>query len=85
MLEIICAIIAWKSKYLPNEIIKPLFTSDNGLNSSICYNNSLKIRVKFDGSCLKQDKVIFTPKAILNFYFVSEVSLWPYYVLLIFH
>ena len=80
MLEISSTIIAWKSKSLPNEIIKPPVTSDNSLNSSICYNNSVKIRVKFDGSCLKQDKVTFTPKAILNFYFVSEVILWPYYV-----
>ena len=68
MLEISSTIKAWKSKYLPNEIIKPPVTSDNSLNSSICYNNSVKIRVKFDGSCLKQEKVTFTPKAILKFF-----------------
>ena len=64
------------SKYrrLPNEGVK----SDSFLNPAIYYNDNSKIRVKFDGSCLKQDiKVTFTPKAILNFYIVYKMNIWP--------
>ena len=48
------------------EIIKPS-TSDKNIPPIIYYNNSVKIQVKFNGSCLKQDKVAFTPKVIQTF------------------
>ena len=33
-----------------------------------------KIRVKFNGSCLKQDKITYAYKTILNIYIVYEIS-----------
>ena len=43
-------------------------------NPEINYINNAKIRFKFDGSCLKQDKLTFTPKAALKFYIVFEIN-----------
>ena len=49
----------WKSKGLSDEIIKSPTTSENSLLPSLsCTGN--KTRVKFDGYCLKQEKITFT-------------------------
>ena len=50
-------IVAWQSKGLPNEKMKPSTASNNSLSQKLKWHNS-KIRVEFKGSCLKQDKVI---------------------------
>ena len=57
----------WKSKGLSDEIIKPT-TSDNSLlqHSYI----GAKTRVKFDGSCFKQDKITFTLEKTVKMYTV---------------
>ena len=34
--------------------------------------------MKFDGQCLKQGKVTFTPKNVVNTYIVYEINLWVY-------
>ena len=52
-------ILGWKSKRLSDEKIKPAATSDSNLPPIIKYYN-IKSQVKFDGSYLKQDKVIFS-------------------------
>ena len=62
---------------MSDESPKSPSTSDNILNTEINYISNAKIRVKFDGSCLKQEKLTFTDKAILNFCIFSEISLWP--------
>ena len=36
------------------------------------------MRLKFDRNCLKQDKITFTPKAVLNFNIVFKINLWPH-------
>ena len=56
----------WESKGLSGERIKPPATSDNSLNPEINYTDSFIIRVKFDWSCLKEEKVAFDHKTILN-------------------
>ena len=38
------------------------------------YNS--KIRVEFKGSCLKQDKVSFTPNSVVNLFIVYELGRW---------
>ena len=63
----------WKSKELSNEIIKTPTTSDNFLNSLLDYVGT-KIRVKFSGSCLKQDKATHNHGTIVNIYIVYEIS-----------
>ena len=45
----------WKSKGLSDESIKPPATSDNSLSPLIDYLGD-KIRLKFNGGCLKQPK-----------------------------
>ena len=49
-------ILAWKIKRLSDESIKPSNTSDNSLAPALKSIGN-KTRVKFDGGCLKQDKL----------------------------
>ena len=37
-----------------------------------------KIQVKSDGSCLKQKKVIFHHKTVVNIYVVHDINLWRF-------
>ena len=54
-------ISAWKSKGLSDESIKSPSTSVNSLAPSLTYIGT-KRRVKFVGSCLKQDEITFIHK-----------------------
>ena len=56
---------AWKSNWL----------SDNKLSPLLSYINT-KIRIKFIENCLKQDKITFTHKSLVNIYIVYEINLW---------
>ena len=71
-------ISAWISKGLSDESINLPATSDNSLAPSLnCIGT--ETRVKFDGSCLKQDKNTFANgKAVTtyNVYVVNEINLW---------
>ena len=60
-------VIVSKFKGLQRESIKPPATWDNSLNPRLRYNDHPKIPVKFNGNCLKQEKVTFTPNTILIF------------------
>ena len=66
-------ISSWKSKGLSDAIIKPPTTSDNSLAPALSYIGN-KTRVKFDGGCLKQDKITFIHGTIVNIYIVYEIS-----------
>ena len=50
-------VLSWQSKGLSANTIKPPNTSKNSPTPAISYYYAGKIRVKFTGSCLKQDKV----------------------------
>ena len=71
-------ISAWISKGLSDESINLPATSDNSLAPSLnCIGT--ETRVKFDGSCLKQDKITFAngkAVTICNVYVVYEMNLW---------
>ena len=70
-------ISAWKSKGLPDESIRPPATSDNSFIPSLdCIG--VRTRAKFVGQCLKQDKITFPHKKIVNIYIVFEINLWPF-------
>ena len=58
-------ILPWKSKGLSDESIKPPSTRFNKLNPLLYYVGT-KIRVKFEGSCLKQGAVLFNHEKIVN-------------------
>ena len=49
-------ISGWKSKRLSDKIIKPPSTTNNSLAPALSYFGT-KTRLKFNGSCLKQDKI----------------------------
>ena len=57
---------------MSDELIKPPSTPDNSLASALFYNGT-KTRVKFSGSCLKQDKITFTHGTIVNIYIVCGI------------
>ena len=59
-------IIAWKSKGLSGENIKPTL-SDNSLTPRMVFSVT-KIKVKFDRSCLKQEKITFNHKSVIILY-----------------
>ena len=63
----------WKSKGLSNESIKAISTSDIRLNPTISYYGT-KIRVKFTGGCLKQWKISYTHRKVVNIYIVYELG-----------
>ena len=69
-------ISSWKSKGLSDKSIKPPSTSDNSLFLLIDYLGN-KIKLKFNGSCLKQPKLSnqYTYKTIVNIYIVLLVLL----------
>ena len=56
-----------------NEVIKPPATSNNSFTPKLCYTSD-KTFLEFNGSCLEQDKVTFTPVNIVNIYIVYEIN-----------
>ena len=50
--------LVYKSKELSDESIKPPATSDNSLSAGTLFSGT-KLLLKFDGSCLKQEKSNF--------------------------
>ena len=66
-------ISSWKSKGLSAENIKPFLTSDNSLTPLTDYYNN-NIRVKFNGSILRQPKVTYTHRKSVNIYIVYELG-----------
>ena len=70
-------ISAQKSKGLSDENVKPPAASNNSLDLSLNHNNT-KLQVQFDGHCLKQHKVTFTHKQVVNIYIVYNINLCSY-------
>ena len=60
-----------------NKVIKSPSISDNSLAHLLSYIGT-KTKVKFGGSCLKQDKHTFTHKNIVNIYTGYEINLYNY-------
>ena len=65
-------ILSWKPKGLSDKTIKLPVTSVNSINPLINYVND-KIRLKFNGSCLKQPKISHTHGKVVNVYIVYEL------------
>ena len=66
-------ILSWKSKGLIDESIKPPSTYNKLLTPSVDYVGT-KARVKFNGDCLKQEKITFNHGKIVNIYIVYEIE-----------
>ena len=67
------SIIARQVKGLSNEKIWPLTISNNSLCPKLKCHNS-KIRVEFEGSCLKPDKVTFIINNVVNLFIVYKLD-----------
>ena len=59
-----------------NEKIKPPITANHNLSPKLIWMNNSKIRVRFRGSCLKQDKITFTPRNVVHLFIVYESDVW---------
>ena len=64
----------WKPKGSSDETINSIKTSDYGITPYLSYYDTNKIRVKFDGGCLKQDQGTLLHGGIVNIYIVYEIS-----------
>ena len=58
---------------MSDEIIKPPTTSNKRLAPELSYFG-IKTRVKFNGSCLKQDKITYTFRTKVNIYIFYELN-----------
>ena len=63
----------WKSKGLSNEIITAPSEPNNFLNSSLEYLG-VKLKVRFSGSCLKQNAITYNHGKSVNIYIVYEIN-----------
>ena len=63
----------WKSKGLSDEIINSIETPNYSITPNLDYYGT-KTRVKFNGSCLKQNKVTFNHRKVVNIYIVYELN-----------
>ena len=66
-------ILSWKYKGLSDETIKTPTTSNKMLNPSVDYVGTKTI-IKFNGDCLKEDKIAFNYGKIVNTYIVYEIE-----------
>ena len=57
---------------MPDEVIQPSNTSNNSLTPALSYIGN-KIRVKFARRFLKQGKLTYTHKTIVNIYIIYEI------------
>ena len=64
-------ITAQKSKGLLNEKVKAQATANNSLSPKLKQHSS-KRKTEFKGSCLKQDKITFTLRNIMNLFIAYE-------------
>ena len=64
----------WKSKGLSDERINSIKTSDYGITPYLSYYSTNKMRVNFDGGCLKQEPDSFFHGGIVNIYIVYETN-----------
>ena len=66
-------IIALESKGLSNGKVKPPTTTNNSLSLKLKEHSS-KRRVEFKGRCLKQDKITFTLRNVVNLFIAYELD-----------
>ena len=66
-------ISSWKSIGLSNEIITALSAPNNFLNPSLEYLN-IELKLRFNGSCLKQNAITYNHGKSVNIYIVYEIN-----------
>ena len=71
-------IFGWRSKRLSEGSVKNPVTSDNSFALKHIYINNSKIAAKFKENCLKQDKVSFIHKNVVNFFVADKLDIYSY-------
>ena len=66
-------IYIWKSKGLSDKRIDSITASNYSITPELSRYGT-EVRVKFSGSCLKQDKAAYNHETIVNIYIVYEIS-----------
>ena len=62
---------------MPNEKFMGIYVTNVSVCPKLIWMNNSKIRLKFKGSCLKEeDKSRFTPNNVVNLFIVDELSRW---------
>ena len=74
IINVVGYVLSWTSKGLSAESIKPPTTSDNSLTLALDYYDDFKVRVKFTRNCLKQPKISYTHKKVVNIYIVYKLG-----------
>ena len=67
-------VLSRKSKGLSDEKINSITTTNYMLNPYLDFYNTSKIRVKFNGGCLKQDQPTILHGGIVKIYIVYEIE-----------
>ena len=62
---------------MSDESIKPLAPSNNNF-APMLNPISVRLQVKLDERFLKQDKITFTHKQVVNIYIMYKINLWPF-------
>ena len=63
----------WKSKGLCDERINSITASNHSITPELSFYDT-KTRIESNGSCLKQDKITYNHRTIVNIYIVYEIS-----------
>ena len=72
VVSVVDRVLSWQSKGISNKSIKRPTTSNNTLIPELnCYGT--KTRVKFIRSCLRQSKISYTHRKVVNIYIVYEL------------
>ena len=66
-------ISSWKSKELSAETIEPPSTSNMSISPKFTFYDA-EMRIEFTGSCLKQPKILYTHRKVVNIYIVYELG-----------
>ena len=66
----------WESKKLSNKKFQPPYTTNKILSRKLQWAKS-RLRLRFEGSCLKQeDTKTFTPNSVVNLFIVYKLDTW---------
>ena len=61
---------------MANEKFKPSHTANKSIYPKLLWNKS-RLRLRFEGSCLKQeDTKTFTPNSVVNLFIVYKLDTW---------
>ena len=68
----------WESKRLSNGKFRTPYTANKVLSPKLVWMNNSRIRLRFEGSCIKQEDTAYsTPSHLVNLFIVHELDSFP--------